>query len=62
MKRALEICAANADSAKARRDSERVVLRARFPYCVSIVAELTAAGFKPRVMAMAENGNEWRRA
>ena len=57
----VDICRANASTAKARSDADRVAMRSRFPFAVGIVAELVAAGFMPRVIAMAENGNEWRR-
>lgn len=62
MKSALDICRANVKTARTKSDDERQAMRARFPFAVSIVAELTAAGFKPRVLRMSENGFEWRRA
>lgn len=62
MKSPTDICRANAQTERAKRDSDRAAMRARFPFAAEIVAELVAAGFKPRVMAMSENGNEWRRA
>ena len=58
----VDICRANASTAKARSDADRVAMRSRFPFAAGIVAELVAAGFKPRVIAMSENGDEWRRA
>ena len=58
----VDICRANASTAKARSDADRVAMRSRFPFAAGIVAELVAAGFKPRVMAMTENGDAWRRA
>ena len=61
MKRALEICARNANTARTKSDAERQAMRARFPFAAGIVAELVAAGFKPRVLAMSEGGHEWRR-
>lgn len=56
----LAICRANADTERARREPDRAAMRARFPFTAAITDELTAAGFKPRVLRMAEGGNEWR--
>ena len=61
MKDVIEICRANADTERAKRDSDRDVLRARFPFAAGVVAELVAAGFMPKVIAMTEGGHEWRR-
>lgn len=57
----VDICRANASTAKARSDADRVAMRSRFPFAAGIVAELVAAGFKPRIVWMAEGGHEWRR-
>ena len=58
----VELCRANARTARAKSDTERLAMRARFPFAVRMVAELTAARFMPRVLWMvAENGDEWRR-
>lgn len=58
---AIDICAANTITAKAWSESDRAAMRARFPFAAGIVAELTAAGFKPRVIVMAEGTSAWRR-
>ena len=61
MKSPIDICRANASTAKARSDADRVAMRSRFPFAAGIVAELVAEGFKPRVLSMTENGDVWRR-
>ena len=68
MKSALEICARNSQTANAWRAqsdnaaaARKAAMRARFPFCARMTDELLAAGLEPRVVWMAENGNEWRR-
>lgn len=61
MKSAIAICRANADTARAKRDSDRDAMRARFPFAAGIVAELVAEGFKPKVLSMTEGGHSWQR-
>ena len=58
---AIDICRANANTARAKSDAERQAMRARFPFAAGVVAELVAEGFKPRVIAMTEVGQTWQR-
>lgn len=69
MPSALEICRQNVEIAKERKrkkEEDAARLRGDFPFAVACVEELQThdpalPDLKPRVMAMTENGKEWKR-
>ena len=68
MKTALEICRLNSQTANARRAQSDAVaadrkaaMRARFPFTARITDELLAVGLEPRVIAMTQGDDTWRR-
>lgn len=55
----IKLCRQNATAVRAKSDADRAAMRARFPFAAGIVSELVAAGLKPRLLTMHENGRSY---